>query len=286
MVLALAVGQGAVWIKPVLLPALAVAMTLSTVSITNRDLASIKSTPRPILISLLLNYVIMGGIMLLMARWLINDSEIWAGFVTLVAMPPAISATLFSYMLEGDTVFSLIGTTGLYLAALGLTPGIMMLLLGADFVNPARLLLILVQLIVIPLAVSRLLLSAGLAQSVIKWRDTAINWIFFTTIYIIIGLTRQVFLEQPDVLFQVIIITITYTFGLGHAIDFITRKLHIDRPSGTSWILMGTRKNTGLASVIALAFLGERAIIPVAVSAMFSLLYFVWLGFYLKKEAK
>jgi len=176
-VLALAVGQGAVWIEPVLLPALAVAMTLSTVSITNRDLASIKSTPRPILISLLLNYVIMGGIMLLMARWLINDSEIWAGFVTLAAMPPAISVTPFSYMLGGDTVFSLMGTTGLYLAALGLTPGIMMLLLGADFVNPARLLLILAQLIVIPLGVSRLLLYTGLAQSVIKWRDTAINWI-------------------------------------------------------------------------------------------------------------
>lgn len=284
--LALAVGQGAVWIKPVLLPALAVAMTLSTVSITNRDLASIKSTPRPILISLLLNYVIMGGIMLLMARWLINDSEIWAGFVTLAAMPPAISVTPYSYMLGGNTISSLMGTTGLYLAALGLTPGIMMLWLGANFVNPARLLLILAQLIVIPLGVSRLLLATGLAQNVIKWRDTAINWVFFITIYIIIGLNRQVFWEQPDVLLQVIIIAATYTFGLGHAIDFITRKLHIDRPSSTTWILMGTRKNTGLASVIALSFLGERATIPVAASAMFSLLYFVWLGFYLKKEVK
>lgn len=284
--LALAVGQGAVWIKPVLLPALAVAMTLSTVSITNRDLASIKSTPRPILISLLLNYVIMGGIMLLMARWLINDSEIWAGFVTLAAMPPAISVTPYSYMLGGDTVSSLMGTTGLYLAALGLTPGIMMLWLGANFINPARLLIILAQLIVIPLGVSRLLLYTGLAQNVIKWRDTAINWIFFITIYIIIGLNRQVFWEQPDVLLQVIIIAATYTFGLGHVIDFITRKLHIDRPSSISWILMGTRKNTGLASVVALAFLSERATIPVAASAMFSLLYFVWLGFYLKKEVK
>lgn len=116
--LALTVGQGAVRIKPGLLPALAVAMTLSTVSITNRDLASIKSTPRPILISLLLNYVIMGAIMLLMARWLINDSEIWAGFVTLAAMPPAISVTPYSYMLGGNTVSSLMGTTGLYLAVI------------------------------------------------------------------------------------------------------------------------------------------------------------------------
>ncbi len=284
--LALAVGQGAVWIEPLLLPALAVAMTLSTVSITNRDLASLKTTPRPVLISLLLNYVVMGGIMLLMARWLINDSEIWAGFVTLAAMPPAISVTPFSYMLGGDTVFSLIGTTGLYLAALGLTPGIMILLLGADFVNPARLLLILVQLIVIPLAVSRALLSAGLAQSVIKWRDTAINWVFFITIYIIIGLNRQVFLEQPDILLKVVIISFVVTFAVGHAIEFITRKLDIDRPSSISWMVMGTKKNTGLASVIALTFRGERAAFPAAILSVFGVLTIVWWGFYFKKQAK
>lgn len=261
-------------------------MTLSTVSITNHDLASIKSSPRPIFISLLLNYLLMGGIMLLMARWLINDNQIWAGFVTLAAMPPAISVTPFSYMLGGDAVFPLFGTTGLYLAALGITPGMMVLLLGADLINPARLLLTLVQLIIIPLAVSRVLLSRGLAQSVIKWRDTALDWIFFTTIYIIIGINRQVFFEQPGILFEVIIIAMTLTFGLGYAIDFIARRLNIDQPTRINWIVMGTRKNTGLASVIALAFLGERATIPVAVSAMFSLLYFVWLGFYLKKQVK
>lgn len=224
--------------------------------------------------------------MLLMARWLINDSEIWAGFVTLAAMPPAIAVMPYSYMLGGDTVFSLFGTTGLYLVALGLTPGIMMLLLGADFINPARLLLILVQLIVIPLAISRVLLSTGVARNVIKWRDTAINWAIFITIYIIIGLNRQVFFGQPSILFGVIIITIALTFGLGHAIDFIARRLNIDRSTTISWIIMGTRKNTGLTSVIALAFLGERATIPAAVVSMFAVLFIVWMGFYFKKQVK
>jgi len=224
--------------------------------------------------------------MLLMARWLINDNQIWAGFVTLAAMPPAISATPFSYMLGGDTVFPLFGTTGLYLVALGLTPAIMVLLLSADFVNPARLLLILVQLVVIPLAISRVLLSRGVAQNVIKWRDPALNWIFFITIYIIIGLNRQVFLEQPEALFGVIIIAIALTFGLGHAIDFAARRLNIGQSTRISWIVMGTRKNTGLASVIALAFLGERATIPAAVLAMFAVLFIVWVGFYFKREVK
>jgi len=285
-VLALAAGQEAAWIEPLLLPSLAVAMTLSTVSVTNRDLASIKSSPRPIFISLLLNYLLMGGIMLLMARWPINDSEIWAGFVTLAAMPPAIAVTPYSYMLGGDTIFSLIGTTGLYLVALGLTPAMIVLLLGANSISPVRLLLILVQLIAIPLAISRALLATGAAQNVIKWRDTAINWATFTTIYIIIGLNRQVFFEQPGILFTVIIITVALTFGLGHAIDFTAKRLNIDPSTRLSWIIMGTRKNTGLASVIALASLGERATIPAAVLAMFAVLFIVWTSFYFKKTGQ
>lgn len=284
--LALAAGQGAAWIEPLLLPSLAVAMTLSTVSITNRDLASIKSSPRPIFISLLLNYLLMGGIMLLMARWLINDREIWAGFVILAAMPPAIAVTPYSYMLGGDTVFSLIGITGLYLVSLGLTPAMIVLLLGANSISPVSLLLTLVELIVIPLAISRTLLATGAARNVIKWRDTAINWATFTTIYIIIGLNRQVFLEQPGSLLGVIIIAITLTFGLGYAIDFIAKRLNIDPSTRLSWIIMGTRKNTALASVIALASLGERATIPAAALAIFAVLFIVWTSFHFKKQVK
>ena len=286
IVLGLAVGQGAVWTKPLLLPALAVSMTLSTISITNRDLASIKNTPRLIPIALLLNYVVLGGVMLLMARWLIDNSDVWLGFLVITAMPPAISVVPFSYMLGGNTVFALLGTTGLYLAALGLTPAIMMLLLGAELLNPVKLLLILVQLIVIPLAISRILLFKGLAQSIDRWRDTAINWCIFTVNFTIIGLNREVFFGQPDVLLKVIIIAAAVTFGIGHATNYIARKLSRDRPTSISWMVMSTRKNTGLASVVAIAFLSERAAFPAAVCAIFEVLSIMWWGFYFKKRGQ
>ena len=273
-------------IEPALLPVLAVAMTLSVISISNRGLASLKTMPHPVLISLLLNYVAMGSIMLLMAKWLINDSEIWAGFVILAAMPPATSVTAFSYMLGGNTVFSLIGMTGAYLAALGLTPSMMILLLGANLTNPTRLLLILVQLIIAPLAISRILIFKGLSQRIDKWRDTAINWCYFISIFIIIGLNRQVFFEQPAILLMIIVIAIALTFGLGHTIDFIGRRLHINRSTRISWMIMGTRKNAGFASVTALAFISQKAAIPAAICAVFSILYIVWLGFYVKKWVK
>ncbi|MCD6453605.1 MAG: hypothetical protein J7K77_04910 [Dehalococcoidales bacterium] len=261
-------------------------MTLSTISITNHDLISVEKAPRPILISLLVNYAIMGGISLLLAKWLINDPEIWAGFVTLAAMPPAISIVPFSYMLGGNAVFSLIGTTGLYLIALGLTPGIMLLLLDSNLVSPVKILITLVELIVVPLAISRLLLRKGLASNITKWRDPVINWCIFIVVFTIIGINRQVFFSYPSTLLKITLIAAVTTFGLGQAIELVTRRLHIDRATTTSLMLMGSKKNTGLASVIALAFFGERAVIPVAITTLFSTLYTVWLGFYLKRPTR
>jgi len=261
-------------------------MTLSTISITNRDLASIKNTPRLIPIALLLNYVVLGGVMLLLARWLIVDGDILRGFLVIIAMPPAISVVPFSHILGGNIVFSLLGTTGLYLVALGLTPVITMLLLGTDLLKPTELLLMLVQLIVIPLGISRMLLFKGLAQSIDKWRDTAINWCFFIIIYTMVGLNQQIFFEQPDVLLRVVIIAAVSTFAIGHATQYIARKLHTDHPTSISCMLMSTRKNTGLASLVSIAFLSERAAFPAAVYAIVEISSFIWWGLYFKKQVK
>lgn len=284
IVLGLALGQGAAFIEPVLLPLLAVAMTLTTISITNHDLASIIRTPRTLVISLLLNYVILSGVILLMAQWVRNDGELWAGLVTIAAMPPAISAIPFTYMLGGDTVFSLMGVAGLYLVAIALTPTMMILFLGVDLVNPVKLLLTLLYLIVIPVTVSRLLLFKGLREAITKWQDKAVTWCYFTTIYIIVGLNRQSFFEQPDALFKVLVIAITVTFVIGQVIYFTARKSHTDQSRSISLTVMGTRKNAGLASAIALEFLGQRASFPSAIFAIVNISYLLWQGFYLKKR--
>jgi BASS family bile acid:Na+ symporter len=282
--LALAAGQGATWIAPALVPIIAVTMTLSIVTVTNRDLISIKKSPYPILITLLFNYAIMSGITLFMAKWLILDSVLWAGFAIIVAIPPAISSTTVSYILGGDTVLPLIGTTGVYLIALGLTPVILILLLGASLISPVRIVLTLVQLIVIPLIVSRVFIATSVAQRIIKWRDIAINWCFFIAIYIIIGLNRQLFFAPTDVLSVVFIIAGVTSFGLGHVINFIGKKLGVERSKRISLVVIGTKKNTGLASAVAFAFLGPMAAFPAAVYAMFEILTIVWWGFFFKKR--
>ena len=99
-----------------------------------------------------------------------------------------------------------------------------------------------------------------------------------------IGLNQQVFFDQLDVLLKVAIIAIATTLGIGHAIHYIAKKLHIDRQTSISWVIMSTRKNPGLASLVAIAFLSERAAFPAAVFAIFEILSIIWWGFYFKKE--
>ena len=209
------------------LPVLAVVMTLSTISITTDDLKSLKSFPYSILVSVLLNYVILGGILLTMAWWLIDDRELWVGFVLLASVPPAVAVIPFSYTLGGDTAFSLRGMIGAYLLALAITPVMMMIFLGIGFINPLEVIIVLGELVIAPVIVSRILLFTGAAKHIDRWRGGVINWGFFIVVLTVIGLNQQVILGEPAIILPIAIIGLITTFVLGYALKLVAKPLNI-----------------------------------------------------------
>ncbi|MFC1915715.1 bile acid:sodium symporter family protein [Chloroflexota bacterium] len=282
--LGLTIGEvGATRTQSLVLPALALVMTLSATDITSHEFTNLRAMPKAVFVSLLLTYVVAGGIILLMAWWLIDDQELWTGFVVLAAVPPAVAVVPFSYMLGGNALFSLIGMTGAYLAALVIMPAAMALFLGVDFFDPAGLLLILGELIVIPIVVSRILLFTGWNRYLKRWRGTITNWSFFIALFTIVGLNRQAFFSEFDVLIRLVVIAIVISFVLGYAIELIARVLPVSRETGVSLVLMGTLKNYGLASGILLTLFSERAAIPPSICVVFAVLRIIWLGFRFKK---
>ena len=286
IVFGFAIGEwGAVWTESLILPALALIMTLSTATITSRDIVSLKRMPGTILSSLLLNYLIMGGITILLAMWLVDDYDLWAGLIILAAVPPAVAVVPFSYMLGANTVFSLAGLITTYLSALLITPAVILLFLNVGFLNPLTLLSTLGQLIVIPLVASRILIVTGLTRHISKWRGTVVNWSFFIVVFTIVGLNRQAFFGDFAILLKITIIAIITTFILGYIIELVAKLRHIDQATTISLILMGTKKNYGLASVIAFTLLSERAAIPGAIFLVFAILHTVWLGLHFKKPS-
>lgn len=284
--LGLAIGEPvATRTEPLVLPLLALVMTLSAANITSREFTSLREMPRTILLSLLLNYVVMGGTILLLAWWLINDKDLWSGFVVLATVPPAIAVVPFSYVLGGNTLFALIGMTGAYMAALIIMPAIMALFLGVGFFDPLKLVIILGELILIPFVLSRVLLFTGLMKRISPWRGTIVNWSFFVTLFTIVGLNRQAFFGEFDTLIRITVIAIVISFGLGYIIELVTRALHVNRETSISLVLMGSLKNYGLASGILLTLFDERAAIPVSICTVFGILRLVWLGFQYRKKS-
>lgn len=286
IVLGLVIGEPiATKTEPLVLPLLALVMTLSAANVTSREFTSLKTMPRTILLSLFLNYIVLGGTILLLAWWLIDDKDLWAGFVVLATVPPAVAVVPFSYVLGGNTLFSLIGMTGAYLAALVIMPVVMASFLGTGFFDPVKLLITLGELILIPIVLSRILLYTGMMKRINPWRGTIVNWSFFIALFTIVGLNRQAFLGEFDTLIRIVIIAVAASFALGYIIELVTRALHVNREASISMVLLGSLKNYGLASGILLTLFGERAAIPASVCTVFGILHLVWLGFHYRKKA-
>jgi BASS family bile acid:Na+ symporter len=286
VVLGLLIGKSvATFTEPLVLPGLAVVMTLSTASITSRDFATSRTRIKLILVALIINYLITGGVILLMGKWLLQDSELWTGLVVIAAVPPGVAAVPWSHILGGDILLSLAGVLVLYLLALVLTPAIIILFLGVDFFSPFNLLILLGELIVIPLMASRILLVTGLAKRIDRWRGTITNWSFFIVLFTIIGLNRAAFFTEYDILVKLGITALIASFGLSYVIELVAKFFGLKQPSIISLILVGTMKNFGLASGILLTLFSERYTIPASIMIVFFLSRTIWLSFHFRRES-
>ncbi|MCJ7521228.1 MAG: hypothetical protein MUP21_03295, partial [Dehalococcoidia bacterium] len=109
------------------------------------------------------------------------------------------------------------------------------------------------------------------------------DWGFFLVIYTMVGLNRDVFLQEPGTLLLVSVVAFTGTFVLAEVINRISRRLGVQKMDRISFMLLGTRKNDGLAGAIALIFFDPRAAMPAALVLSFSVFHFVWLTWWVKR---
>lgn len=279
--LALTLGLAAPYATPVtrhlLLPALAVAMTLSCLEIGGNLFQKPRTLLLPALLGIVMSYIILGNLLIGLSALLIRDEDLWTGFVLLAAAPPAIAVIPFSTFLKGSRPLSLIGTVGAYLGALAVMPLIAMGLLNVETFNPYRLIVIILELIVLPLALSRLLLQKGWKERLDPQRGLVTNWCFFVALYTLVGLNRTLILGETAVLLPVLAVCFSSMFLLGFLIDWITSLLHLPRETRTSLVLLGTLKNQGVSGGIALTLFNQEAALPSAVSTITMIAFILWL---------
>jgi BASS family bile acid:Na+ symporter len=271
-------GEGAHWTHPLTLPLLAVAMTVSVMGIPAAIFRTPRSLVRPALSGIAITYLLLSGVILGLSSLFIHDKDLWNGFVLIAAVPPGVAVIPFTFFLNGNSLFSLVGTIGAYLGALIITPLFALGFLGTAFIHPVKLFIILVELILLPLIVSQVLVRTGVSKRIEPFKGTITNWSFFVVTYTIVGLNRQVFLDQPFSLLPVGLIALATTFLLGWAIERIGRLFRMDSTTLTSLVLLGTIKNYGLAGGLSLALFSTETAVPATVSTIFMTVYIIWLG--------
>ncbi len=266
--------------KPLVLPALALVLALSTMSISNNIiLVSPQKLLLPAVVGIAMSYLILGNFIILLSTAFIREDNLWKGFVLMAAVPPAIAIIPFSMILNGNVKYSLFGTVGAYLGGLFFLPLIVIALIGSAVIKPSDLLMIVLQLVVLPLILSRLLILKGWNLKLEPLKGLITNWSFFLVLYSSVGVNRDILLNFSMALLTVALIAFASTFLLGFIIELTGRLLHVARDILTSVTLLGTMKNYGVASGIALTFLPSESALPATLGTIFMILFVMWLDF-------
>ena len=279
LILGLLWGEGAQWIKGVILPIMMILMTVSTLGVTGTTFSSPRSLWAPALVGIGMNYAVLTTFILVLNALLVGDKDLRVGFVIIAIVPPAVAVVPFTLFLGGDNQFSLLGMVGAYLGALVIAPALAFALIGSGFISPSKLILIIIELILAPLVLSRILLRTGLDIHLGSLKGPITNWGFFLVSYAIVGLNRETILSHPLSLLPVALIAVASTFVLGWGIERIGRILHVQPKVVISLVLLGTLKNYGMAGGMALALLSEKTSVPATVSSVFMIVYIIWLEF-------
>ena len=277
-ILGFAFPQLAQWTKSLTIPALALVMTISIAQIPTREILKWRSLAQPLAIGILFNYLFLASLLLIFTQWFNFSESIRIGMILVASAPPGVAVLPFTSLLAGNTILSLFATFGTYLSSMFIMPGLIWLFTGSATFPMSKLVITLLELIVLPIILSRFLLFKNFYQRIIPWKGTIVNWGFFIVFLTVIGLNQKTFLEQPDVLIKIFFIALVSTFLGFILLNILLKKIGITQKERISMILLGTFKNSGFAAAIALTLFDKTASLPGAIISAIYALYMIWLG--------
>ncbi|MFO8066343.1 MAG: hypothetical protein R6U11_02055 [Bacteroidales bacterium] len=260
---------------------LAIIMVFALTGFSFRSWIPIKNAVKPMLISILLNYIIFGSVVVTLAWLLFKGTEyndFYIGLILIAAAPPGPSIIPFSAMLKGDSSFSVTGVFGLYFAAMIITPLMLLLLLGDSLINPISILKILFTLIVLPLIISRFLRHKKIIPVIEKSKNTVIKWGFFLVILIIVGTSSEIIFSDPMSVLIISAVFFVSMYLLSAIYHFSMKKAgkRLDFIISSTFIL--AIKSSAFSAVAALAFFPDKpdVALPSAILSVFVTLFIIF----------
>lgn len=284
-VLGFLIGDSAgTWIEHLAIPALAIVMIASLVQFPFKNFLNFKSLIKPALYSILVCYFIFGAVLLLLAKLLIKDNQLWIGLVILACAPPGVAIPPFTKILGGDEKFSIIGMVSTYIAIMVIFPLAGVIFIGSNFVQPLRLIILFIEVIIGPMFVSQIIIWLKWDKYITRYRGFIVNWGLFVIIFVVIALNRNLFFKDLEILGIISLISFISISGLWLLLNFILKKLKFNSPIRKSLVLFGTVKNGPFAATVALTLFSEKASVPGAIFSIFLIVYLIILSFMARKN--
>lgn len=272
------VGDKASSLKGLTFPALAITMTFSMTGMRMSQVRDFNGVYKPFLMGILLNYGLFSLVLLPLAYWFMPTPELFYGFVVIAAAPPGVAIIPFSYILKGDVIYAIIGVVGAFLGSIFIAPLLVNLFAASKGISSWDLFIMMVQLVVVPLIISRFLLWKPLFKYIEPIRGKVVDWGFAILIFVAVGLNREVFFTEPLLLVKVSLILLTATFVLGFVYTKIANKVGVLHSIITSQSMLVAIKSSGFSVFTAITLFGKEAAIPSAVMAVVVLLYLIYLS--------
>ncbi len=136
------------------------------------------------------------------------------------------------------------------------------------------------------MVLSRIILYFDWRDKIEKFRGAVTDWGFFIVFYTLIALNRDLIFARPELLLPVVLIIFGAIFVLGFFVEKAGMLLGRDRTEITSWVLLSTLKNQGIAGGLAITLFPEEAALPSAIYTAFMIFYFMWMDFRRKNKNK
>ncbi|OFX20117.1 MAG: hypothetical protein A2041_02410 [Bacteroidetes bacterium GWA2_31_9b] len=278
-------GEYATYFKGYTIYLLGLTMIFSTTGISTKSIFPLKKIIQPFLVGTFLNYVVFGIVILVLAWFLMPTKELFMGFVVIVAAPPGVAVIPFTGILKGDIEYSIFGVFGAFLASIFIAPALVATFSDGS-ISSMSLFILMIELVLIPLILSRFLLHKRIFNFVSKIRGKVVDWGFAALIFIAVGMNRNVFFSNPKILILVSIVLLSGTFVIGSIYEYLIPKMNIPKERITSQVLLLTIKSSGFSVVTAITLFGKEAAIPSAILAVIVLMYLLFLSIKLEFKKK
>jgi BASS family bile acid:Na+ symporter len=229
-----------------------------------------------------LSYLVLGNFIIWSSFFLIRKEGLWAGMVLVAAVPPAVSIIPLSKLFRTEQKFSFAGLAGAYLGGILFTP-----LIGLGFLkfiplNYFGIILLIVELIALPLILSRLAVEKEWDKIIKPYEGTISDWCFFIVFYALVASSHDLISQRPLDIFFIFFIAVISTFLIGFAVEKICAFYGVARGKTTSLLLLATLKNYALSGGIALAIFNKDVAIPSMIFIIIMFIYETWLKIRIK----